>query len=182
LRAAGAAELTLNRAPVCARWTDRAGAQRALARARLYVAAMLVGITRESAAYSRQYALDRVAFGKPIAHHQALAFLIADMASATDMAQLLTREAAWRLDSGDAAAEPCATAFVEAAEAAMFVTPNGVQILGGHGFMQDYPVEKWMREARSLGLLLGGIDAAREDAGRELAGAEGAVALTRETG
>ena len=49
----------------------------------------------------------------------------------------------------------------------MFVTPNGVQILGGHGFMQDYPVEKWMREARALGLCFGGADAAREDAGRE---------------
>jgi len=47
----------------------------------------------------------------------------------------------------------------------MFVTPNAVQVLGGHGFMQDYPVEKWMREARALGLLFGGIDAAREDAG-----------------
>ena len=48
------------------------------------------------------------------------------------------------------------------------MTPNGVQILGGHGFMQDYPVEKWMREARALSLLLGGVDAAREDAGRAL--------------
>jgi alkylation response protein AidB-like acyl-CoA dehydrogenase len=182
LRAAGAAELALDAAPLRAQWIDAAGAQRALARARLYTAAMLVGISRESATYSRQYALDRVAFGKPIAHHQALAFLIADMASAVDMAQMLVWEAAWRLDQGDAAAEPCATAFIEAAEAAMFVTPNGVQILGGHGFMQDYPVEKWMREARALGLCLGGIDAAREDAGRELAAAEGPVALTQEVG
>jgi alkylation response protein AidB-like acyl-CoA dehydrogenase len=60
----------------------------------------------------------------------------------------------------------------------MFVTPNGVQVLGGHGFMQDYPVEKWMREARALGLLAGGVDAAREDAGRELAACEPPLALT----
>jgi alkylation response protein AidB-like acyl-CoA dehydrogenase len=180
LRAAGAAELTLHGAPVVASWEDAEGAQRALARARLYAAAMLVGIARESADYSRRYALERVAFGKPIAHHQALAFLIADMASAVDMAQLLVREAAWRVDRGDAAVEPCATAFVEAAEASLFVTPNGVQILGGHGFMQDYPVEKWMREARAVGLWFGGVDAARDDAGRELAGLEGPVALTRE--
>jgi alkylation response protein AidB-like acyl-CoA dehydrogenase len=180
LRAAGAAELTLHGAPVVASWEDAEGAQRALARARLYAAAMLVGIARESADYSRRYALERVAFGKPIAHHQALAFLIADMASAVDMAQLLVREAAWRVDRGDAAVEPCATAFVEAAEATLFVTPNGVQIHGGHGYMQDYPVEKWMREARAVGLWFGGVDAARDDAGRELAGLEGPVALTRE--
>ena len=181
LRAAGAAEVTLDSAPVCASWSDGAAAARALARARLYTAAMLVGVVRESATYSRQYALERVAFGKPIAHHQALAFLIADMASAVDMAQLLVWEAAWRLDSGEPDAEACASAFVEAAEASLFVTPNGVQILGGHGFMQDYPVEKWMREARTLSLCLGGVDAAREDAGRELVAQSGAVPLTRET-
>jgi alkylation response protein AidB-like acyl-CoA dehydrogenase len=53
-----------------------------------------------------------------------------------------------------------------------------VQVLGGHGFMQDYPVEKWMREARALGLLAGGLDAAREDAGLALAEAEPPLSLT----
>lgn len=182
LRAAGASELRLARAPLRAQWSDGAAAQRALARARLHSAAILVGIMRESAEYSRRYALERVAFGRPIAHHQALAFLIADMASAVDMARLLVWEAAWRLDRGEDAREPCATAFLEAAEQAMFVTPNGVQILGGHGFMQDHPVEKLMREARAVGLWLGGVDAAREDAGRELAAVEGPVALGLEAG
>ena len=65
-------------------------------------------------------------------------------------------------------------------EAALFVTPNGVQILGGHGFMQDHPVEKHMREARTLGLMLGGVDLAREEAGREITGSGDRVALTRE--
>jgi alkylation response protein AidB-like acyl-CoA dehydrogenase len=129
---------------------------------------------RASAEYSRAYAMKRVAFGRPIAHHQALAFLVADMASAVDGSRLLAWEAAWRLDRGEEASEACATAFVEAAEQAMFVTPNGVQILGGHGFMQDYPVEKFMREARVLGLLFGGTDAAREEAGAELARCAGA--------
>ena len=123
-----------------------------------------------------------MAFGRPIAHHQALAFLIADMASAVDAARLLAWDAAWRLERGEDACEPCATAFLEAAEQAMFVTPNGVQILGGHGFMQDYPVEKLMREARVVGLWLGGVDAAREEAGRELAAVEGSVALCLEAG
>jgi len=171
LRAAGASELRLAEAPVAAWWVDARAARRALARARLYAASLLLGVMRAAADFSRAYALERVAFGKPIAHHQALAFLIADMATAVEGSRLVVHEAAVRLDRGDPAEEACATAYLEAAEQALFVTPNAVQILGGHGFMQDYPVEKWMREARALGLWLGGVDAAREDAGRSFAGA-----------
>lgn len=177
LRAAGASALRLENAPVRAAWEGAADARRALARARLYAGALLVGVMRGAADSSREYALNRVAFGRPIAHHQAMAFLIADMATAVESARLLAWEAAWRIDRGDAGAEACATAFLEAAEQAMFVTPNAVQILGGHGFMQDYAVEKYMREARTLGLLFGGVDAAREEAGRELAAAPGPVSL-----
>jgi len=180
LRAAGASELCLDAAPLRGEWSDGRAAERALARARLYVAAMLVGVMRASAEFSRAYALERVAFGRPIAHHQALAFLIADMASAVDGTRLLVWDAAWRLDQGDPAVEACATAFAEAAEQAMFVTPNGVQILGGHGFMQDYPVEKFMREARALSLLFGGVDLAREHAGAELAASTAPIALNLE--
>ncbi len=56
--------------------------------------------------------------------------------------------------------------------------PNGVQILGGHGFMQDYPVEKYMRESRALGLVLGGVDAAREEAGQALCSSASGVLLS----
>ena len=168
LRAAGAAELSFDAAPIAARWHDPAASGRALARARLYVASLLVGVLHKAAEFSRAYALERVAFGKPIAHHQGLAFLIVDMRMAVDGARLLLHEAAWHLDSGLPAEAQAAAAFVEAVEASRFVGPNGVQILGGHGFMQDYPVEKYMREARVLGLLLGGVDAAREEAGRAL--------------
>jgi alkylation response protein AidB-like acyl-CoA dehydrogenase len=180
LRAAGAAELRLENARVAEWWLDPGAARRALARARLYVASLLVGTMRAAAEFSRDYALRRVAFGRPIAHHQALAFLIADMAASVEGARLLSWEAAARLDRGEAAEERCATAFLEAAEQAMFVTPSALQILGGHGFMQDYPVEKWMREARTLGLLCGGVDAAREDAGQELVKHEAPLDLCRE--
>jgi alkylation response protein AidB-like acyl-CoA dehydrogenase len=169
LRAAGASALALAGAPVAAALAGRSGASRALARARLHLAALLNGVMRAAAEFSRGYATERVAFGRPIAHHQGLAFLIADMAAAVDGTRLLLHEAAWRLDAGLAADEAAATAFIEAAEQALFVTPNAVQILGGHGFMQDYPVEKYMRDARALSLCLGGSDAAREDAGAELA-------------
>jgi alkylation response protein AidB-like acyl-CoA dehydrogenase len=177
LRAAGACELAIEDAPVRAFWVDPRGARRALARARLWTASLLVGAMRAAAEYSRDYAMQRVAFGRPIAHHQALAFLIADMAGAVEGARLLLHEAALLLDRGEPAEAACATAFLEAAEQAMFVAPNAVQILGGHGFMQDYPVEKWMREARALGLLFGGVDLAREDAGSEVASGDEPLAL-----
>ncbi|MBW2275410.1 MAG: acyl-CoA/acyl-ACP dehydrogenase [Deltaproteobacteria bacterium] len=168
LRAAGASELRLASAPIAARWKDPAGAARARARARLYAASLLVGVMRQAAEFSRTYALEREAFGKPIAHHQGLAFLIIDMRSAVDGARLLLHEAAWRIDQGIECEAPAAMAFAEAIDASLLVGPNGVQVLGGHGFMQDYPVEKYMREARVLGLTLGGVDAAREEAGQAL--------------
>jgi alkylation response protein AidB-like acyl-CoA dehydrogenase len=178
LRAAGASELRLDSAPIAARYTSRDGAARALARARLYQAALLVGVLRQTAEFSREYAIEREAFGRPIAHHQGLAFLITDMRAAVDGARLLLHEAAWRLDHGLACEAAAAGAFAEAIDASLLVGPNGVQILGGHGFMQDYPVEKYMREARALGLALGGTDAAREDAWGELAAATAGVSLS----
>jgi alkylation response protein AidB-like acyl-CoA dehydrogenase len=178
LRAAGAAELRLAAAPLATRWRDPTAAARALARARLHVASLTIGVLRHAADFSRHYALERRAFGRPIAHHQALAFLITDMRAAVDGARLLIHEAAWRLDHGLPAEAVAAAAFAETVEAAAFVGPNGVQILGGHGFMQDYPMEKAMRESRTLGLLLGGVDLAREDAGRALCAEPVPVALS----
>jgi alkylation response protein AidB-like acyl-CoA dehydrogenase len=177
LRSAGAGELRLDRAPVVASWIDPPGARRALGHARLYAASLLVGVMRAASDYARRYALQRVAFGRPIAHHQALAFLIADLATAVEGARLLVHDAALRLDRGDGANGRCAAAFVEAIEQSTFVTPNAVQILGGHGFMQDYPVEKWMRDARALGLWLGGADAARDDAGAAAIASDAPLAL-----
>ncbi|MEQ9001998.1 MAG: acyl-CoA dehydrogenase family protein [Pseudomonadales bacterium] len=135
-----------------------------LARARLYLASLLLGVLDTAASYARDYAQQRVAFGKPIAHHQALAFLLTDMHTAVTGARLLIQDAAWRADAGLDAAEAAATAFTETVEQSSFIGPNAVQVLGGLGFMQDYPVEKYMRESRLLGLLLGGADQAREEA------------------
>jgi alkylation response protein AidB-like acyl-CoA dehydrogenase len=178
LRAAGACELWLSSAPIAARFRDGPGAARALARARLYTTSLLVGVMRQAAEFSREYALEREAFGRPIAHHQGLAFLITDMRAAVDGARVLLHEAAWRVEGGLPCAAAAAAAFAEAVDASLLVGPNGVQILGGHGFVQDYPVEKYMRESRMLGLVLGGVDAAREDAGRELLGESDGVTLS----
>jgi len=176
LRAAGASELVAAGAPVVAAWSGADAAARALARARLYVASLLVGCLRHAADFSRRYAMERVAFGRPIAHHQALAFLIVDMHMAVDGARLLLHEAAWRADQGLRFEGEAAGAFAEAVEASRLVGPASVQILGGHGFMQDYPMEKAMREARALGLLVGGLDRARDAAAGALDAAP--VALT----
>ena len=178
LRAAGGSELQLASAPILARWSDPRAAARAHARARLYMASLLVGVMRQAADASLEYALDREAFGRPIAHHQGLTFLITDMRSAVDGARLLLHEAAWRVDRRLECEAAAAAAFAEAIDASILVGPSGVQILGGHGFMQDYPLEKYMRESRALGLVLGGIDAAREDAGHALCALDSPVSLS----
>ncbi len=168
LRAAGAGALRIVDARAISRLSDPLGAARARARARLYVASLLLGVLRAACDFSREYAKERKAFGKPIAHHQALAFLITDMQMALDGARLLVHEAAWRLDAQLPAESTAASAFAECIDASRSIGPGGVQILGGHGFMADYPVEKQMREARALGLSLGGFDAAIEESGRQL--------------
>lgn len=168
LRAAGAGILRIVDARASAPLSDPAGASRARARARLYVASLLLGVLRAACDFSREYAKQRSAFGKPIAHHQALAFLITDMQMALDGARLLVHEAAWRLDAALPATSAAASAFAECIDASRLIGPSGVQILGGHGYMADYPVEKHMREARALGLLFGGFDAAIEESGRQL--------------
>jgi len=178
LRAAGSSELRMDSSSIVARFGDAAAVERARARARLYTSSLLVGVMRQASEFSRHYATEREAFGRPIAHHQGLAFLITDMHMAVDGARILLHEAAWRLDRGFAFEGAAAAAFAEAVDASLLVGPNGVQILGGHGFMQDYPVEKYMREIRTLGLAHGGIDAAREFAGQEIASEAAGLSLS----
>jgi len=167
LRAAGAAELQLE-GPLTATWSSRDAASDALAKIRLYIASLLAGVLYDAVEFSRAYGMERVVFGRPVAHHQAMAFLMVDMHTAIERAWLLIEEAACRMDFGEAAHAEAAAAFVEAVEASRFIGPNAVQILGGHGFMADFPMEKAMRESRALGLLAGGVDRAREDAAARL--------------
>ena len=180
LRAAGAARLKAKHAPLAGRWTSEGGARRALARARLYYASLLLGVMRATCDFSANYAQQREAFGKPIGHHQALAFLITEMRMSLEAARLVVHEAAWRIENDLPCSTEAASAWAECIEVARLIGPNGVQILGGHGFMADYPVEKHMREARALGLLCGGFDAAIEDAGQALAGSAAPLALATE--
>lgn len=164
LRTAGGSEIALGEAPAEGFASEGAGFLRATARIRLYAASLLVGIARASFEYAQKYTQERIVFGKPIAHHQAGAFMVAEMAMRVDAARLSVWKGVHDLGKvGEDPRGPAASAYLEAAETALEVTERALQLLGGHGYIKDHPVEKWMRDARSLALLWGGRDAATLD-------------------
>lgn len=136
-------------------------------RARLWPAAVAVGLGQAAFDYARDYAVDRVVMGRPVAHHQGNAFAIAEVAAELDAARWSARVAAARFDDGQPWAGFWATlAWLDAMDAAARATDLGVQLLGGHGYVEDHPSEKWFREARMLACLWGGRDGAVDDAAR----------------
>lgn len=126
-----------------------------LRRARVAQSAMAVGVAKASLDYAVAYAKDRDAFGVKIAQKQAIAFMLADMATETEAARLLNYEAAWNIDQGGDVSRVVAMAHRYAADTAMTVTDNGIQVLGGHGFIRDHPVEMWARNARGFAIFEG---------------------------
>lgn len=164
--ASGGAALDLAGAGALGEWA--LGPDRALwlrGRARLWHAAVALGIARAAFDYGVAYAKDRVVMGKPVAHHQANAFLIAEQAGVLEAARASVRAAARRIDDDEPEAGLWATlAWLDATDAAVEISDMGVQLLGGHGYIEDHPAEKWYREARALAQLCGGRDAALEDA------------------
>ena len=119
-------------------------------------AALGIGVARAAFEYSRDYAKEREAFGVKIAQKQAIAFTLAEMATEIEAARLLTWEAAWKLDNGKEDAFVAAhLANTAAADMAMMVTDRAVQILGGHGYIRDHPVEMWMRNGRGFATFTG---------------------------
>ena len=155
LQAAGAHCVTVDAVPTSVETLGAEGAAALSAQWRLSIAAMLVGVARAAYEHAREYCLERVSFGKKIAHHQGVAFLLADMVTAVETARLSVDFAA-ASGSTDARRQ----GYLQAVESALFVTDYGVQLLGAAGYVSDHPVEKWMREARALSLLLGGVDGA----------------------
>jgi len=117
-------------------------------RSRVTLAASATGLARAALDYAVQYAKERVQFGKPIAEHQAVAFRLADMALRVDASRLLTWRAAQMLDRGERTSTEAAMAKLHASETAMWCTWAAVQTLGGWGYSREYPVEKWMRDAK----------------------------------
>lgn len=116
------------------------------------LAAMAVGVARGAYEYARDYAKERVQFGAPIATKQAIAFMLAEMAIEVDAARLMVWEAAWKLETdpeGDSTAE-ARLAKDYADKAVMMVADGAVQVLGGHGYIREHPVERWLRNARGF--------------------------------
>jgi acyl-CoA dehydrogenase len=118
--------------------------------ARPSVAALAVGVARAAFELAMQYSKERVQFGVPIAMNQAIHFMLADMAMDIEAARLLTYKGAWLLDEGKRNTKESSFAKAYAADLAMRVTTDAVQIYGGYGYMRDYPVEKLMRDAKLL--------------------------------
>src|SRR5215207_7358401 len=117
-------------------------------RSRVTLAASATGLARAALEYAATYAREREQFGRPIAEHQAVAFRLADMALRVDASRLLAWRAARMLDHGERATTEAAMAKLHASETAMACTWGALQTLGGWGYSREYPVEKWMRDAK----------------------------------
>src|ERR1700748_1304600 len=126
-----------------------------LDRTRPGVAAMATGIARAAMEFATEYSKERVQFGVPIAMHQGIQFMIADMATKVHMSRLATWNSAVLLDQGKRNTLESSHAKRYAADSAMEVATDAVQVYGGYGFIKDYPVEKLMRDAKIMQLYEG---------------------------
>jgi alkylation response protein AidB-like acyl-CoA dehydrogenase len=135
---------------------DAARIRRFFARASLVVAARQVGLARAAYETALAYTQDRKAFGKPVAHFQAVSFTLAEMLMEVDSARWMVWRAAAELDQGATTAPvSVAKAAVHANQAAWRVADEAVQLHGGAGYIQDFPVEKWLRDTKVLALVAG---------------------------
>jgi hypothetical protein len=128
-------------------------------------------VARAALEFARDYAGTRVQFGKPVGQHQAVAFMLADMAAAVDAARLLTWRAAWMARQGRpfTQAEGSMSKLV-AGETAVRVTEQAIQILGGNGYTRDFPVERWHRDAKIFTIFEGTSEIQRLIIGRAVTG------------
>jgi len=150
----------------CDELASGADLDRAVLWAKLATGAVALGCARASLEYASAYAVDRRAFGKPIGAFQAVSFKIADMAITVESARTALWRAAWMLDRGAATPGDIAEANGQALAAAIRCGDDGVQVLGGHGYIKDHPVEMWFRDAVTLSVfdapdVLGDLTVAR---------------------
>jgi acyl-CoA dehydrogenase len=131
------------------------GAMKMLEHSRPSVAIAAVGVARAAYEYALQYAKERHQFGKPIYHNQAISFTLADMLTKIEAGRLLAYRAAWLADQGKPCSLEGSMAKAFCGDMAMQVTTDAVQILGGYGYMREYPVEKWFRDAKIMSIYEG---------------------------
>ena len=127
-----------------------------VASSQVAIAAMAIGVSKAALDYAIPYAKEREVWGSPIAQKQSIAFMLAEMAIEIESNRLLVWEAAWKLDEGHPDAGRAAyLALTGAADTAMMVTDRAVQVLGGHGYIREHPVELWMRNGRGIPVMTG---------------------------
>ncbi len=126
-----------------------------LQKSRVALAAIGAGVSRASFEYARDYSKERVQFGEPIASRQAVAFMIAEMAYEVDAMRLMALKAASTVEAALDARRESYLAKVYAGDMTMKVTDYGVQVLGGHGYVRDHPVERFYRNGRGIAILEG---------------------------
>ena len=117
---------------------------------RIALSALALGVARAAYDHSVAYAKERKTFGQPIATRQAIAFMIADMRIELDAARMLVWEAAWQLDGGNKATKETYLAKLYTDEMVLKVTDDAVMVMGGHGFIRENPVERWLRNGRGF--------------------------------
>ncbi len=125
--------------------------------ARLGWCALAMGTARAVLDYVIPYCNERIAFGEPISHRQAVAFMVANIGIELDAMQVMTQRAVALAERGKPFAREAYLARVLCAEKAMEIGTNGVQLLGGHGFTKEHPVERWYRDLRAIALMEGGL-------------------------
>ncbi|WP_288385322.1 acyl-CoA dehydrogenase family protein, partial [uncultured Acinetobacter sp.] len=121
--------------------------------------AMAVGTCEAVKRYCIDYANDRIAFGEPISHRQSVAFMVADMAIEIDAMRMLVWNAASLAEAGQSFHREAYLARLLCAEKSMRIGTDGVQILGGHGFTKEHPVERWYRDLRATAIVHSGLHA-----------------------
>ena len=143
-----------------------------LSASRLFTAAQAVGLAEGAMEEALSYARRRVQFGKTISHHTPIQFMIAEMATGIESARLLTYQTAFLFDQGEwkKAGTHAAMAKLIASDTAMKVTTDAVQIMGGYGYMKDYPVERMMRDAKLTQIYTGTNQIMKLIIGRDLVG------------
>jgi alkylation response protein AidB-like acyl-CoA dehydrogenase len=134
---------------------EGANVQALIDASRVASAALATGVSRAAFDYAREYAKERKAFGVAIGRKQAIAFMLADMATEVDAMRLLTWEAAWRIDKELPATRESYLARHYAAQSSLKVADNALQVLGGHGYIRDHLVELFLRNARGFATLDG---------------------------
>jgi alkylation response protein AidB-like acyl-CoA dehydrogenase len=161
LRPAATARLILEdvRLPASARLggEDAEVYAQCVSRARIAWSALAVGTAQAVLDYVIPYVNERVAFGEPIANRQAVAFSVAEIGIELEAMRLATWRAAARADGGKSFAREAAVARCLSAEKGMRIAADGLQLLGGHGYVKDHPVERWYRDMRAAGVMEGAL-------------------------